>query len=534
MTPSFRRLRRSAPGFRSGLTEDWRILRALTLYRLLLITLLLGLLESGVSLQLFEQVNAPLFRQINQGYAIASLLLLLPLRLQTPNIAAQTLAQFGIDLAGITALVFSTGGVENGLGILLITPTVAAALILTPRLAMVCAAAATLVMFAEEFLRPLGRGLSPTDMTGTGLLGLMLFATTIAAAAVATRARKSEALVAQADSEMASLSQLNENIIESMQTGVLVVDEQGHIRMLNAAARRLLGARGAPGQALRAAFPALADALQRWRDGRPATPQPLSSGPDTQDVMPRFSRLGWAPGSPMLVLMDDAEQLREQARQMKLAALGRLSASIAHEIRNPLAAMTHAGQLLAEDPALGPEQQRLLEMIHRHGHRIDRIVRDVLNLTRRDATQPQSLVLVETLRQIRQEYLEHPRRSERRLVVDAINPAWTIHFDPEHLQQVLHNLWDNSFEHAGDRTVSVHLRAGLDGPNVWLDVEDDGPGIPPALLERVFEPFFTTAARGTGLGLYLARELCDFNHAQLQYRHQTAGARFRIMFSSPP
>ena len=242
--------RRPALGFRPGLTEDWRILRALTLYRLLLITLLLTLLESGVSLQLFEAVEAGLFRRINQAYAIASLLLLLPLRLQLPRIALQTLVQFGVDLAGITALVYSTGGVENGLGILLITPTVAAALILTPRLATVCAAAATLVMFAEELLRPLGKGISPVDMTSTGLLGLMLFATSIAASAVAARARKSEALVAQADSEVASLSQLNESIIESMQTGVMVVDDEGEIRLLNAAAQRLMAPAGRPGQRL--------------------------------------------------------------------------------------------------------------------------------------------------------------------------------------------------------------------------------------------------------------------------------------------
>lgn len=526
--------RRPALGFRPGLTEDWRILRALTLYRLLLITLLLTLLESGVSLQLFEAVEAGLFRRINQAYAIASLLLLLPLRLQLPRIALQTLVQFGVDLAGITALVYSTGGVENGLGILLITPTVAAALILTPRLATVCAAAATLVMFAEELLRPLGKGISPVDMTSTGLLGLMLFATSIAASAVAARARKSEALVAQADSEVASLSQLNESIIESMQTGVMVVDDEGEIRLLNAAAQRLMAPAGRPGQRLDHAFPALASSLSQWRKGETPSASPLQTHHGGSDIIPRFSRLGWATAGPILVLMDDAEQLREQARQLKLAALGRLSASIAHEIRNPLAAMTHAGQLLAEDPAITADQRRLLDMIHRHGHRIDRIVRDVLDLTRRDTTQPQTLSLLDALKQIRQVYLEHPGRGERAIELAPINPAWQIRFDPEHLQQVLHNLWDNSFEHAGPRPVAVRLLAGRDADAVWLDIEDNGPGIPSALLERVFEPFFTTASRGTGLGLYLARELCDFNRARLQYRHQPAGARFRIMFSSPP
>lgn len=519
---------------RPGLPEDWRILRALTLYRLLLITLLLTLLESGATLQLFEQVDAQLFRRVNQAYAVASLALLIPLQLQAPRIHLQTLVQFGIDLGGIAALVYSTGGVENGLGILLITPTVAAALILTPRFAMVCASAATLGMFAEEFLRPIGRGISPADMTSTGVLGLMLFATTVAAAAVAARARKSEALVERADTEMASLSRLNESIIESMQTGVVVINGQREIRMINAAARRLLTPADANGRALMDVSPALAQTLESWMLGSAVSPRPLSLSPGGPEVIPRFSRLGWAAGSPTLILLDEAAQLREQARQLKLAALGRLSASIAHEIRNPLAAMTHAGQLLAEDPQLSAEQQRLLDMIHRHGARIDRIVRDVLSLSRRDATQVQSLVLADQLRQIRQNYLEHPARTERPIHIAPLNPAWKIRFDPEHLQQVLHNLWDNSFEHAGSAPAAVRLEAGRDPANVWLDIADDGPGIPVALQERIFEPFFTTASRGTGLGLYLARELCDFNHARLLYRPDAAGACFRIMFSSPP
>jgi two-component system sensor histidine kinase PilS (NtrC family) len=221
---------------------------------------------------------------------------------------------------------------------------------------------------------------------------------------------------------------------------------------------------------------------------------------------------------------------------MKLAALGRLSAGIAHEIRNPLSAIRHASQLLAESTQLGPEDQRLLEMILRQTVRIDRIISDVLGLSRPRRAQPQSLLLREFLERSIGDYREAMPSPERTIDFGEMPEGLRVRFDPDHLRQVLHNLWHNSFEHGtrGGQPVRVRLEAGRlnPGQRPYLDIIDDGPGIPAAVREQLFEPFFTTANKGTGLGLYLSRELCEYNQARLSNLARDAGAQFRITFTA--
>jgi two-component system sensor histidine kinase PilS (NtrC family) len=296
----------------------------------------------------------------------------------------------------------------------------------------------------------------------------------------------------------------------------------------------MLGAQ--PGQALADCAPGLAAALERWRQS-PATgvEVAVSPRPGADELAPRFSRLGGGPAAPSLVLLDNARELRLQAQQMNLAALGRLSAGIAHEIRNPLSAISHAGQLLAEAPELGPQNQRLLAMIQRHTERIDKIIKDVLALSRREGSTPSPIRLRPWLEQAVGQYREGYPGEARVIRYDAVDPDFTMRFDASHLQQVLFNLWDNSFLHgaADGRRVEIELVTGAArGEDVqFLEVRDNGPGIGPELRDRVFEPFFSTAHTGTGLGLYLARELCAYNRARLSYRETPAGACFRLAFT---
>jgi two-component system sensor histidine kinase PilS (NtrC family) len=275
----------------------------------------------------------------------------------------------------------------------------------------------------------------------------------------------------------------------------------------------------------------LNQALNQWLAGAAAAP--LIRTP-TRELIPHFSHLAWGAKAPVLILLEDAATLREQAQQMKLAALGRLSAAIAHEIRNPLAAINHAGQLLAESSEIHGENQRLLGMIQRHGERINKIVRDVLDLSRRD-TASRTLFelkpwLVRIIGQYQEGHVHRPRLIELLEIPDDLQ----VRFDPHHLQQVLFNLLDNSFEHGGDRSIVVMISVDRDDTTrvPRLDLSDNGPGIEAALLDRIFEPFFTTAPEGTGLGLYLSRQLCDYNQARLTHVPQSEGTRFRIQFSN--
>jgi two-component system sensor histidine kinase PilS (NtrC family) len=261
----------------------------------------------------------------------------------------------------------------------------------------------------------------------------------------------------------------------------------------------------------------------------------VALGAGTAEVTPRFMPLG--DSAQVLILLDDAVRLREQAQQMKLAALGRLSASIAHEIRNPLSAIHHAGQLLAESPRQDAEERRLLDMIQRHTSRIDKIVNDVLRLSRRDAAMPSDIALRPFLERTVAVYREgHPGRACS-IDLEGVGADVQVRFDPSHLQQILLNLWDNSFEHGvrgAAESVRIVLGSGRQGPlgQVYLDVADNGSGIAPELRDRVFEPFFTTAHRGTGLGLYLAREMCEYNQARLLLLPGEQGVHLRLLFAA--
>jgi two-component system sensor histidine kinase PilS (NtrC family) len=345
---------------RSPAASDWRLLQSLGLYRLLLVTLLVTLQESGGIGQLFEELQPSLFFATCRGYALLALPLVLITLYRRPSLQVQVALNVLIDTASIGILVFASGGVAAGLGMLLLPSVVGAGLLLSPRFGLLSAAIATLTMFGQEIARQFPHLFSPSDFTASGVLGAMFFVTATAAGMVARRARESEAMAQRVGSEFADLARLNEVVLDTMQTGVLVVDGSNQLRLLNAAGARLLGIESVPATlpSLASLSPGIASALLRWRAGSALVEPPITPTRDgAAELLARFRRLGVWADSPVLVLLEDAARIREQAQQIKLAALGRLSASIAHEIRNPLAAITHAGQLLAESPALPAEDR---------------------------------------------------------------------------------------------------------------------------------------------------------------------------------
>jgi len=331
--------------------EEWRVLRLLSLYRLLLVSALVFIFESDYADQLFPAVHSESFRSTCILYGVSALVLMGLLPRRQPELAAQAQLQVGIDIASLALLLLTCGGIGTGLGTLLVTPVVAAALVMSRRMAMLQAAIATLAVFGVGILRGLDHQTQSSDFTASGVLGLMLFGAGLAANTVARRARASEALAEQVGSEFESLSELNESIVASMQSGVLVVDDDGYIRSYNAAAAQLLGfSDDLHGARLEPHASPIARVLRHWRESGHSDATPLSLHADGAEIIPRISRLGrhYDGHGAALIVLDDATRLREQAQQMKLAALGRLSANIAHEIRNPLSAIHHATELLAE------------------------------------------------------------------------------------------------------------------------------------------------------------------------------------------
>jgi two-component system sensor histidine kinase PilS (NtrC family) len=200
-------------------------------------------------------------------------------------------------------------------------------------------------------------------------------------------------------------------------------------------------------------------------------------------------------------------------------------------------AMSHAGQLLAESPAIGPDERRLTDIIRNNSERVSTIINNVLQLSRREATKPTRFMLGDWLEDFMREFCETMQFPAQRIAVHEEAEELEVRIDPSHLHQVVWNLCDNAIKYgaAGDGT-TVEIRLGRLGPSYrpYLEVSDRGPGIDSSAVERIFEPFFTGPKGGTGLGLFIARELCQLNRSVLLYEPRAgSGSIFRVIFSDP-
>ncbi|MFN2308132.1 MAG: ATP-binding protein [Gammaproteobacteria bacterium] len=508
----------------------WQPLRFLTLYRLTLAGLLAAIFFMLPTSKGLGAQTPWLFGAVSLSYLGVALVAGFTARLRRPRYAIQVFVQVLVDILAIVLLMHAGGGLESGLGILLILAVAVGGLLLPGRLAYFFAAIATLAVLAEFSLSALtGRG--GEDFTRAGLLGGVLFTTAVVAHLLARRIRETEALAEQRGVDLANLARLNQHVIQRLQSGILVVDEQDRVHLLNDTARQLLNAPQAqPGTPLPQVSLALSEQRRRWRIDPDAGSEIFSPPASPVSLVPRFTALGRSRDSATLIFLEDAAALAQQAQQMKLAALGRLTASIAHEIRNPLGALSHAGQLLAESPHLDAGERRLTEIIHSNSQRMNHIIEDVLQLSRRGQTRPKDLVLGDWLREFVDEQIRcgHFAPGTVSLALPD-QTAQQVSFDPGHLHQVIWNLLHNALTHGGGQA-ELQL-CGTAAGQTCLEVLDRGPGVAAEATEQIFEPFFTTAASGSGLGLYLARELCELNRARLSYEARDGGgSRFRITF----
>jgi two-component system sensor histidine kinase PilS (NtrC family) len=309
-----------------------------------------------------------------------------------------------------------------------------------------------------------------------------------------------------------------------------VVDGQGRIRQSNPRALQLLGPLP-PGRspALGGYAPEIAGLLEAWRKGSETTFMQLRAPRAAGEVQVHFVPIGTGDPAPTVIFVEDVGRMRAQAQQMKLVALGRLTASIAHEIRNPLSSIGHAAELLDEDEGLDEPEKRLLEIIRGNVFRLDRIVQEVLYLNRRDRAQPEAIDAQAYLTNFSHEFSGTEKVPEGSLDVQ-VRTAQRLWFDRQHLDQVLWNVVRNAWRHGRKLAGSVRIvLAPSPAPGrLILDVFDDGPGVSAESQVHLFEPFFTTDPQGTGLGLYMARELCEGNGARIEYVAQSRGGHFRM------
>jgi two-component system sensor histidine kinase PilS (NtrC family) len=328
--------------------------------------------------------------------------------------------------------------------------------------------------------------------------------------------------------------------VQHLRESILVVDEANRIRLINDTAARLLaGQEARAGAVLGEVSPRLMYLLEAWRrqthDRRDSGGEVVSVDGGTV-IRPHFVSLSERGAGPVLVFLEDTSVVSERVQQSKLAALGRLSASIAHEIRNPVGAMSHAGQLLSESPSLTADDRQLTDIIAKNAVRVSQIIENVLQLSRRDSTRQERVELASWVAGFVAEFRATLQLDENAIALEPVPEGIEVHFDPSHLHQVLWNLGDNALKHGAGARSPVLLRAGriASTGRPYLEVADRGSGIEPVHAERIFEPFFTNGTGGTGLGLFISRELCQTNGALLAYEPRTGGGSiFRIVFADP-
>jgi two-component system, NtrC family, sensor histidine kinase PilS len=432
------------------------------------------------------------------------------------------------------ALVMIAGGSSGApLPILLFPQLAASGWLLRTQTAFFHAALAAIVLLGLETYRLLGGEIPATQLFQTALICLGYFAMVGTAVVIGRYTKASEDLAAQRGIDVANLEHVNRLIIQDMQDGVLVVDLTGVVRGHNAQVTRLLGGFGRMRGGMRLAeFSAtLHDYWRRWNEDQSEPLPPFKVDATQRLLRVRLVRIGSGLNGGTLVYLEDLGRAQNEAQQMKLAAMGRLTASIAHEVRNPLSAINQAAQLLEEDGTVAPEGQRLLTMIRSNAKRIDRIVGEVLQLNRRDRQQPEVIPLGEFVRSLVEEIMQAENMPLGSVAID-IDDDLLVTFDRGHLNQILWNLVRNAWQHCQRREGSIRLtaRPGYMGDAVIFELGDDGPGVPLEFRGQVFEPFFTTRPGGTGLGLYIARELADANGAALELLPQSPGAVFRMTF----
>jgi two-component system sensor histidine kinase PilS (NtrC family) len=517
---------------------DWKQLLYLNYYRVSL---------GGVfaALSLLARLPAPLgeynpslFSTTSLGYTLIAVCCLFTIKWRRPGFHAQVYLQVMADIVAITMLTHASGGVHSGLGMLLVISIAGGSLIMAGRTSRLFAAIATLAVLAEQLYSWLEGAAITTSYTHAGLLGASFFATAILAHVLARRLRESQALAERRGVDLANMAQLTEYVIQRMQTGILVVDNMNSIRLINASAVRLLQITfKAEGKPIKQICADLEHQLREWWNNSIYEPQSFRPAEASAEILPKFARLGVDQSAGTLIFLEDMAAVTQQAQQLKLASLGRLTASIAHEVRNPLGAISHASQLLAESMHLDAGDRRLAEIIQEHSKRVNAIIENIMQLSRRQRACPEELLLKPWLNQFIDEFTSSEGLIPGQIRVE-ISPSDTrVQVDPGQLHQILWNLCHNGIKHgaSGGRN-QVTLRVGIvaDTNNPYLDVIDNGPGINPKLQQQIFEPFFTTATDGTGMGLYIARELCASNQARIDYLQNPAGGgRFRITFADP-
>jgi two-component system sensor histidine kinase PilS (NtrC family) len=511
----------------------------LTSLRLLISLLLLIMLN-------LQWLNQPLADQ-SSGMSLITLLVYATIntcllsialsgRLQVTGLLLFNLAM--LDILCLNLLIQANTHQARPLSLLFILAIVGSASVLPARMSLLVAALATLSVLLQCMAQIIYQATAYEELVTAGTLGMVFFITAFAVQGLFNRASHHELLTRRQAADIIELQRLNENIVRQMRTGILVINEHGNIQLINDAAKLLLELDDETSVVVGQRIPdPLIDTWQCWHANPQQLPPAFRISPSATGIRASFTSLLSRGTRQSLVFLEDTRLISQQAQAMKLASLGRLTGSIAHEIRNPLGAISHAAQLLGEAEALSASDQHLCDIIKGQSLRVNQVIENVLALSRRAPIQARLLNLDEYLQQFIKTY-HNGQNATPHISYHAADADLIIKFDPSQLDQVLTNLFDNGLRYSALATGQARLIiSACREPNnqlPQLDIVDLGTGIADADLPEIFEPFYTTQSSGNGLGLYLAREICEAHQTQLSYlKTPQQRSCFRLLFAHP-
>lgn len=558
-------MKQAKPVFDDAQATFWRTLQTFALTRTLIVAVLL--LYFGLNAtKMWPQKQQ--FWEICIAYLAVALTFVLLSLYWRRRFMLQLVAQIAVDIGAISFLYLSAGGIKSGLAILYLFPLAGGAILAPLILSLFFVSVVTLILLADSGYQLLNEN-SDISSSQVGLYGAAFFIIIFAINRLAARLIKQESLALGRGKALHVQQAINRLIIADMEDGVLVVDRKGRVLISNPAAAHMLGLtfpheKNYGKLSDMAWLRPIAEAYQAWgqqddlrtptqtntptfvliKQGEDLTLQGGTTVFGSRRELITHLKLRFAKVDAegvqeerVVIFLQDVTEIENRAQQLKLASMGRLTASIAHEVRNPLSAIGHAASLLSEDaPDAG--QQRLLAIINDNVARLNRMIEDILKLSRKAHQYHEPLSLAVLFDDVLSE-LQEMHAVQPGMIAIGDMTGYKVRFDPLHLREIVLNLLTNALRYASSTpgSIRVHVVSGI-GHRLELHVQDDGPQITSTVRAHLFEPFYTTSSKGTGLGLYLARELCLNNGALLNYEYRSddekgaPAGRFVITFAN--
>lgn len=423
------------------------------------------------------------------------------------------------DVLFLSILLFIFGGIDSGIAILMMFASAAAAILLPIRIALFLTSLVVLSFIGEAMWSMLVYDAPQTELIKAGMYGVTTFIITLLVNILSFWLKDYRMIAEKQAVQLTRLEQINELVIRRMRSGVLAVDSEDHIQMMNESAWFLLSSPAAQRKPLAGVSPELAKALQFWRGNPSKEILPITLGSSQARVLPKFVSLPGSTSIRVLIFLEDNDVVNQRAVELSVNTLAQLSGGIAHEIRNPLAAISHAADLLEESGDVILSDRRLVDIIQKQARRMNGIVENILQLSRREKTRPEIFELCTWLRNLADEVQDEMKGMNLSLELGESDSETLVLFDRGQLHQVVWQLLENAMRHAGRKDIPPEVILRIEHlPSAGycvVSVEDNGKGINKESINQIFEPFFTTHKQGSGLGLYIARQLCEVNQAEL-------------------